>query len=231
MAQTLNPFNYIRRQGRMTKSQDRGYAAAERYRTQVGLINDLPQPLGIEIGFGMGHSLLEWAEAKPDWQLIGVELYRPGVGATAAEIAARDLATVHLVEEPAQVLCAALSTDLMNEIRIFFPDPWPKKRHAKRRLIQPDFVRQLGRVLVSGGQLKLATDWTPYAAWMREVMAGVPGFVCELDQIRTAQDNAIPEGAGRTQTKFERRGAGLGHDTHDLIYVWEGKNSATTESR
>ena len=231
MATELNPFNYIRRRGRMTKSQDRGYAVLDQFRMDASAINQLGRPIGLEIGFGMGQGLLEWAEACRDWHLVGIELYQPGLGAAAMGLERAGFTHVGLVEEPAQALCAALDVDLLQEVRVFFPDPWPKKRHAKRRLIQPDFVQELGRVIAPGGCLKLATDWTPYAEWMREVMGGAADFVCELDAIRSAEDANVPADSGRSQTKFERRGANLGHDTHDLIYRLEGKNSPTTESK
>lgn len=213
--------SYIRRRGRMTKAQARAFDSL--FATYVIPPEQLTacaggRPIGIEIGFGMGHALLEWAAAEPASQLFGIELYEPGVGALLDGLAREQLDNVRVLQQPAQQVFAAIGDASVTEIRIFFPDPWPKKRHHKRRLIQPPFVAELARVLVSGGTLRLATDWTPYAEWMRECLQGEPALAVVMDNVRAAGSSMAPD-SERQSTNFERRGERLGHDIHDLIYV------------
>lgn len=213
-------FNYIRRGGRMTKAQQRGFN--DRLASFAVGLNDLAElpddtrPLGMEIGFGMGQALLDWAQQASAWQLLGVELYRPGVGALADNLDKLDIRNVAIIEEPAERVVAALPAGCVSEVRIFFPDPWPKKRHAKRRIIQVEFIQALRRCLAEEGVLRMATDWTPYAEWMREIMAAAKGYELKLDQVRAHDEGSAMD---RSTTKFERRGEGLGHDIHDLIYI------------
>lgn len=224
---------YIRRRGRFTKAQARGLALLDsRYRADADAVSAASQvgQVGIEIGFGMGHALLEWAEDAPvGMRLFGIELYQPGIGALCDGLDKARAERVWVVDQPAQVVFAQLPPGSVDEIRIFFPDPWPKKRHHKRRLIQAEFVREIARVLRPGGVLRLATDWTPYAQWMRECLVTEPALRCELDQIRAAADESAD--VARSTTKFEHRGERLGHEIHDLVYVRQPMNAATTESR
>lgn len=216
---SLKAFSYIRRGGRMTKSQQRGFEQhLPTFQLSLEELASLSgaKPLGLEIGFGMGQALLSWAEQAPDWNLLGVELYRPGVGALADQLAKQEIANVSIVTEPAQEVVAHLQAAVLGEVRIFFPDPWHKKRHAKRRLIQPDFVAQLRRTMAPKAKLHLATDWSPYAEWMREVMQAASGFELHQDSRRAADEQAQID---RQLTKFERRGEKLGHDIQDLIYL------------
>jgi tRNA (guanine-N7-)-methyltransferase len=165
-------------------------------------------PLGLEIGFGMGQALLDWAERAPDWNLLGLEIYAPGVGSLLLGLAERELGNVRAIEAPAEmVLERHLAGTPLDEVRIFFPDPWPKARHHKRRLIQPAFVADLADRLRPGGTLWLATDWAPYAEWMRSVLAGEPRF-----------EPAAEEPGARVETRFEARGLRLGHQIADLRY-------------
>ena len=216
--------SYIRRRGRMTKSQAHGLqqlmpdfscSPAEVVARAQGKF------FGVEIGFGMGHALLDWAAAAPDWHLCGIELYQPGVGALASGLHREGFNHVSVIEMPAQEVLAGFSSHcsepVIDEVRIFFPDPWPKKRHLKRRLIQPEFVQRLASVVKSDGLVRLATDWTPYAQWMRECFAASEDFVVEVDHIRQADEQLVADSARQT-TKFERRGEKLGHEIHDLIY-------------
>ncbi len=210
---------YIRRRGRLTKAQARGLELCQaHFRGDVDMLVKAEKPLGIEIGFGMGWELLAWAEAAPDWQLAGIELYQPGIGSLCAQLAERNLSNVCVLAIPAQNVLAALPDDAVDEYRIFFPDPWPKKRHAKRRLIQPEFVALLARTLAPGGRVRLATDWSPYAEWMRECFATCEMLTSELDQVR-APEVAGAADVARETTKFESRGERLGHTIHDLVYV------------
>lgn len=213
------PHAYIRRRGRMTKAQSRAFSAlTPSYSISLAEIqaqaND--KPVGIEIGFGMGHALLSWAEAEPNWYLYGIELYQPGVGALTDGLHQKKLDHVRIIEQPAQLVFAALEDQSIQEVRIFFPDPWPKKRHHKRRIIQDEFVSEVARVLRPGGILRIATDWTPYAQWMRECLRRESRLTIEVDNIRGAGD-AMFDASGRQTTNFERRGERLGHDIHDFV--------------
>ena len=213
--------NYIRRHGRMTPAQSRAlHELAAQYRCSAQQIQSLAgtHRVGIEIGFGMGQALLAWAVAEPDWRLFGVELYQPGIGALADGLHRGSLRNVRILEQPAQQVLAALDDGVVAEIRIFFPDPWPKKRHTKRRLIQPEFVKAAARVLITGGILRLATDWSEYAQWMRECFTQQPELELQLDNCRLPGTSALPD-TERATTKFERRGERLGHDIHDLVYT------------
>lgn len=212
--------SYIRRRGRMTKSQEHGLQQLmPNFSCSPAevIVRAQGRSVGVEIGFGMGHALLDWAAAAPDWQLFGIELYQPGVGALAAGLHREGFSHVSVIEMPAQEVLAQFVDPVIDEVRIFFPDPWPKKRHLKRRLIQPEFVQSLARVVKSGGVVRLATDWTPYAQWMRECFATNLDFAAQLDHVRQA-DAQIAEDSARRTTKFERRGEKLGHEIHDLVY-------------
>lgn len=165
-------------------------------------------PLGLEIGFGMGQALLDWATERPDWNLLGLEIYAPGTGALLLGIERLGLANLRTLEVPAEIaLQDGLLPASLDEVRIFFPDPWPKARHHKRRLIQPGFVALLAERLRPGGRLWLATDWAPYADWMQTVLAGEPQFVPD-----------VTAAAARVETRFEARGRRLGHGITDLVY-------------
>lgn len=212
-------FNYIRRRGRFTKAQAKALdALTEQYRWDGSKLDQ--RPLGVEIGFGMGLELLAWAEQRPDWLLLGVELYQPGIGSMLSRLQKLQLDNVRLVDQPAQLLLQRLPAQRIDEVRIFFPDPWPKKRHFKRRLIQPEFLQQLHDTVRPGGLVHLATDWAEYAEWMTEHFAAHPGFELIADHIR---DQADPEdqrepAPERGLTKFEARGERLGHAIRDLQY-------------
>ena len=163
-------------------------------------------PLGVEIGFGMGQATLAWATEAPDLNLVGIEIYQPGIGALLAGIERLSLANLRLLEgDAALLLDSKFEAGSLHEARILFPDPWPKKRHHKRRLIQPAFVRLLASRLRHGGRLLLATDSADYAEWMADVLAAEPALA------------AVPPGE-RPATRFEARGQRLGHRIHDLAY-------------
>ncbi len=211
---------YIRRRGRITAAQERGLELAQsRYAVSNedhACIAAGARKLGIEIGFGMGQALVHWAQAEPEWLLLGVELYEPGIGSLAHMLHSRAIDNVRIVQQPAQELMQSLPDGVADEVRIYFPDPWPKKRHFKRRLIQAEFLKQLHRVMNKGGVVKLATDWSEYADWMRECFAGVDGFDKVSDEVRREGEHTTTD--DRPTTKFERRGEGLGHTIQDLKY-------------
>lgn len=210
-------FNYIRRRGRFTKAQAAALdALTEQYRWTP---EDLDQrPLGVEIGFGMGFELLAWAQQEPHWRLLGVELYQPGIGSMLSRLQKLEIANVRLVDQPAQLLLQQVSDESLSEVRIFFPDPWPKKRHHKRRLIQPDFLEQLHQKVHTGGIVRLATDWAAYGEWMVEHFADHSGFELVQDEMRAANAPSVVAPEVREVTKFEARGERLGHEIRDLQY-------------
>jgi tRNA (guanine-N7-)-methyltransferase len=169
-------------------------------------------PLVLEIGFGMGDATAAIAEAMPDTDFLGVEVHPPGVGALLKHIGDRHLSNVRIVQHDAvEVLEHMVAPGSLAGVHVFFPDPWHKKRHHKRRLIQPTFVRQLAEHLAPGGRLHCATDWGPYAEQMLEVLSAEPLLE------NTAQGYA-PRPAYRPLTKFENRGLKLGHGVWDLVF-------------
>ena len=164
-------------------------------------------PLGVEIGFGMGQATLEWAASQPQLNIVGIEIYRPGIGALLAGIERLGLPNLRVLEGDAtQLLSSKFEVGSLDEARILFPDPWPKKRHHKRRLVQAGFARLLASRLRPGGRLLLATDWAEYAEWIVDVLAAEPALAM-----------AAPTGE-RPATRFEDRGRRLGHRIHDLAY-------------
>ena len=171
-------------------------------------------PVTVEIGFGNGENLLALAERHPERDFLGVEVHGAGIGRVLAAMNERGLGNIRLVRHDAvEVFEHGLPAGSIDEILIFFPDPWPKARHHRRRLIQPEFVRLLVRALASDGVLRLATDWEPYAEHMLEVLDAEPALVS------TAGAGAfIPRPDSRPVTKFERRGEKLGHAIFDLEY-------------
>ncbi len=172
------------------------------------------RPLGLEIGFGMGQALVRWAEQAPQWNLVGLEVYQPGIGAALLlGAAANALDRLFIVEADARrALGACFAPASLDEIRVFFPDPWPKARHHKRRLIQPDFVRLMAERLKPGGALRLATDWEAYAEHMLTVLHAEP-------LLRNVASDFAERFAERDVTRFEARGQRLGHDVWDLHFV------------
>jgi len=228
---------YVRRRGRMTRGQARALEQlGERF---VLTLAELPAmagadgsgrqlagqalfgrdaPLGLEIGFGMGHALVDWAMTAPDWNLLGVEVYQPGIGSALLGIEHRGLDNLRLVDAAAEdVLERVLPPGSLAEVRIFFPDPWPKKRHHKRRLIQASLAAVVADRLEPGGLLWVATDWADYAAWIVAVLDAEP----RLERARAARvdDPDSLDEAGRPRTRFEARGLRLGHRVWDLRYL------------
>lgn len=181
-------------------------------------------PLGVEIGFGMGHALLAWAQQQRDWNLVGIEVYQPGIGALLLGAEQAELENLRVLEGDAErALAEAFAPQSLAEVRIFFPDPWPKLRHHKRRIIQPAFVNLLASRLREGGRLLLATDWQPYAEWMLSVLEA------ESQLINLAGRGCYAERADqRPVTRFEARGQRLGHAVWELAYQ---RNRSINESR
>lgn len=212
--------SYVLRAGRMGSGQQRALAdlgprfvipfAPQPLDTRVLFGRDAP--LVLEIGFGMGDATAQIARALPDIDFLGIEVHPPGVGALLRRIGELGLTNVRIVQHDAvEVLAQMIAPALLAGIHVFFPDPWPKKRHHKRRLIQPGFVAALAARLAPGGTVHCATDWEPYAQQMLEVLSAEPLLA------NTASGYAECP-AYRPQTKFEARGLGLGHGVWDLIF-------------
>jgi tRNA (guanine-N7-)-methyltransferase len=170
-------------------------------------------PLIVEIGFGMGQATAQIAAARPHDDFLGIEVHEPGVGALLQRIDEQQLANLRIVQHDAvEVLRAMIAPASLAALHVFFPDPWPKKRHWKRRLIQPPFVSRLASRLAPGGTLHCATDWQPYAEQMLEVLSAEPLLA------NTAAGYA-PRPDYRPLTKFENRGLALGHGVWDLLFT------------
>ena len=170
-------------------------------------------PVVLEIGFGMGDATAQIAAALPGTDFIGVEVHEPGVGALLQRINEAALANLRIVQHDAvEVLEQMVAPNALAGVHVFFPDPWHKKKHNKRRLIQADFVRLLVSRLAPGGYLHCATDWQPYAEQMLAVLSGEPA-------LRNTAEAYAPKPEYRPLTKFENRGLKLGHGVWDVVFV------------
>jgi tRNA (guanine-N7-)-methyltransferase len=177
-------------------------------------IFDRSAPIVLEIGFGDGSSLLTQALERSEQDFVGIEVHRPGIGRLLREIEREGLRNVRVIRDDAvRVLEEAIPEGSLERIQIFFPDPWPKKRHHKRRLVQPELAGRLARALRPGGTLHLATDWQDYAEHMRAVLEAEPRL-----ENAAGPGSYWPPPPPRPATKFEHRGERLGHRTWDLIY-------------
>lgn len=175
---------------------------------------DRAAPLVVEIGFGMGSTTAVMAAAAPERNFLGIEVHPPGVGALLQRIDEAGLANVRIVQHDAvEVLESMIAPGSLAAVHVFFPDPWHKKRHHKRRLIQPEFVRLLTSRLAPGATLHCATDWEPYAAQMLEVLTAAPSLVNAIGS------GFAPRPASRPLTKFEQRGLDRGHGVWDLLFT------------
>jgi len=174
-------------------------------------------PLVVEIGFGMGAATAAIAAARPHVDFLGIEVHPPGVGALLQRIEEAQLRNVRIVQHDAvEVLQSMIAPGSLAGAHVFFPDPWPKKRHHKRRLIQPEFVRLLASRLGAGATLHCATDWEPYAEQMLAVLAAEPSLA------NAAGDAYAARPAARPLTKFEQRGIERGHGVRDLVFTRRG---------
>lgn len=215
--------SYVLRQGRITSGQERAFAEHwPRYGLEVddALRLDAPALFGdnrdliLEIGFGNGDSLVQMAAAAPQAGYIGIEVHRPGVGHALLAATAANLDNLRLIRHDAvAILRDHVADNTLARVQIYFPDPWPKARHHKRRIVQQPFTDLIWRKLRAGGEIHCATDWAAYAEWMRDVFAGDPKW----HNLGNA-DGYAPRPDWRPQTKFERRGERLGHGVRDLRY-------------
>jgi tRNA (guanine-N7-)-methyltransferase len=213
--------SYVRRPGRITVAQRR---ALREYWARFGVddgegLLDLdrifgrPAPRVLEIGFGMGDAIVELARLHPERDYLGIDVYEPGIGSLLARLHALDISNVRVVRGDAvDLLQRRVPVSSLDAVMIFFPDPWPKKRHHKRRLVQPGFMSLVCARLRVGGCLELATDWEDYA---RQMLA-VAGGQSELRNLAGAGCFA-KRPLTRPTTKFERRGRRLGHGVYDLL--------------
>ncbi len=168
----------------------------------------------LEIGYGDGEALVNTAALEPGVDFIGAEVYTPGIGHCLIRIEQQKLSNVRLCQVDAIELLNKNITDAsLAEIRLFFPDPWPKKKHHKRRIVNQPFTRLITRKLQPGGRIHFATDWAPYAEWAMEVFEACPTL-----KNMAGERQYTPRPETRTLTKFERRGQRLGQDSRDLIY-------------
>lgn len=211
--------SFVLRQGRISDAQQRAMLLMPKYGiTFQQELLDLDGIFGrsastfLEIGFGMGETTAAIAKAHPEHNYIGVEVHSPGVGALLKRIEELGLTNLRVIQhDVVEVLQHALPPACFDGVHIFFPDPWPKKRHHKRRLIQPGFVALLCRHLKTGGYIHVATDWEEYAEQILDVLSS------ESQLANTAAGYAMrPE--YRPMTKFEQRGLKLGHNVRDVIF-------------
>ncbi|MBK1702225.1 tRNA (guanosine(46)-N7)-methyltransferase TrmB [Thiococcus pfennigii] len=215
--------SFVLREGRLTAAQERAFATLwPRFGIdwQPGRPLDLPaafgndRPVVLEIGFGNGESLATMAEQAPGRNFLGIEVHRPGVGHLLLEIERRGLTNLRLLRHDAvEVLARGLAPASLAGVQLFFPDPWPKTRHHKRRILTPAFVERLARVIAPGGTLHCATDWEPYAEQMLEILSASEPFENTAGPGRYAERPPT-----RPLTRFEQRGQRLGHPVRDLIF-------------
>ena len=212
--------SYVLRQGRFSRGQQRAYAE------QLPLLGVpyAPTPLDLdalfgakvpviaEIGSGMGETTARIAAAHPEKGYLAIEVHTPGVGSLLKQVAEQGLTNVRIVQHDAvEVLRDMVPPASLAGIHVFFPDPWPKKRHHKRRLIQPQFAALLATRLSPGGYLHVATDWQEYAEHILQVLCATPG-------LENTAAGFAPRPESRPETKFERRGVGLGHGVWDIYF-------------
>ncbi len=215
--------SFVKREGKLTTGQKN--AIEQLWLTHGIDLTDAPldlaaefgrdAPVVLEIGFGNGLSLADMAEAYPELNFFGVEVHRPGVGSLLVQVKQRELSNVRASQDDAvQVLEQQIPDASLHRVQIFFPDPWHKKRHHKRRLIQPDFVAMLVRKLAPGSRVHVATDWENYAEHILEVLSQ------NEDLRNTSSDPSgyAPKPDYRPDTKYEKRGIRLGHGVWDLIF-------------
>lgn len=211
---------FVLRQGRLTEAQRR---ALDTLLPRWGLPYrpeplDAPSvfgrsaPLVLEIGSGMGETTAKIAAANPGTDFLAVEVHGPGVGNLLNLIETQGLTNLRVIQHDAlEVLEHMIAPGMLAGIHLFFPDPWPKKRHHKRRIVQPGFVALATERLAPGGYLHCATDWQDYAEWMQEVLSAEP-------RLESIHPDPTERPSWRPETKFERRGRALGHGVWDFVY-------------
>ncbi|WP_432696997.1 tRNA (guanosine(46)-N7)-methyltransferase TrmB [Marinobacterium sp. YM272] len=214
--------SFVVRAGRMTEGQERalkenwplyGLELSGGMLDFSGLFGD-QRPVVLEIGFGMGDSLIEMARQAPEKGFIGIEVHPPGVGRLLSRVREEGLENIRVFcDDAIEVLAQCIPDNSLAGLQLFFPDPWPKKRHHKRRIVQPEFAQTIRKKLAVGGVFHMATDWENYAEHMMEVMSAAEGYR------NVAGDGQYsPQPEWRPVTKFQRRGENLGHGVWDLMF-------------
>lgn len=208
--------SYVLRQGRMTPGQTRAFAYWSQYGLKVPHALDWSAIFGreakriLEIGFGMGDALLTLAQSHPEYDFIGIEVHPPGVGRCLSHAKKFELTNLRVFSQDALLVLESIPLASLDKVYLLFPDPWPKKRHHKRRIVNEHFVTLIAHRLKAHGQFHLATDWQPYADHMLSTLnASILLKNCFTD--------FAPQGM-RPKTKFERRGEKLNHQIFDLVY-------------
>jgi len=214
--------SFVRRQGRLTKGQQQ---ALDNYWPIMGVeyqaeLIDIATLFGrnaptvLEIGFGMGDSLVTMAGENPQQNFLGIEVHLPGVGACLADAYAAKLSNLRVMcHDAVEVLQNMIPDGSLDMVQLFFPDPWHKARHNKRRIVQPPFVKLVLRKMKMGGVFHMATDWQPYAEYMLEVINGIACY-----RNLSSKNDYLPRPDTRPLTKFELRGQRLGHGVWDLMF-------------
>lgn len=215
--------SFVKREGRLTNGQAK---ALEMYWATMGLnhsdgLLDLGKTFGntnpvvLEIGFGMGKSLVEMAQNAPELNFIGIEVHKPGVGACIALAQESGVTNLKVYEHDAiEILADCIPAESLTTVQLFFPDPWHKKKHHKRRIVQPEFVASIREKLKLGGVFHMATDWENYAECMLEDMQSSAGY-----KNLSSTNDYVPRPDSRPLTKFENRGQKLGHGVWDLQFA------------
>ncbi len=213
--------SFVRREGRMTAAQQRAlqelwprYGIDSHTMIDPSALFGRSAPVTLEIGFGNGDTLLDMARASPESDFIGIEVHRPGVGRLLQALEEQHISNVRVMcDDAVEILQHNLPDHCLQRVLLFFPDPWHKKRHHKRRIVQPGFIGLLARKLQHGGILHMATDWENYAQHMLEVVSASSAF-----RNCAGPGHYSGKPAWRPTTKFERRGQRLGHGVWDLLF-------------
>ncbi len=212
--------SFVRRTGRLSWRQRQalachwsGYGVAmEKKLINLDDLFNRKAPKILEIGFGMGHTLCELAHSHPDKDFIGVDVHLPGIGSLLADCTEKALTNVKIFNADVfDLLRFCIADNTLTAVLLFFPDPWPKRRHHKRRMVQTPFIELLATKLLPGGLLHIATDWSPYAEHIQTVMT-------QADCFRVAPSEEVAGVLPRPMTKFEIRGKNLGHPIQDFLY-------------
>lgn len=215
--------SFVKREGRLTKGQARALDTLwdtmglnhDDGRLDIATLFGNANPITLEIGFGMGKSLVEMAKNDPERNFIGIEVHRPGVGACLALAESEGVTNLKVYEHDAiEILADCIPSNSVDTVQLFFPDPWHKAKHHKRRIVKPEFIESIRSVLAINGVFHMATDWENYAECMLEDMQGAPGFI----NVSTNNDY-VPRPDSRPLTKFENRGQKLGHGVWDIQFA------------
>ena len=212
LKQVTNRRVFVRRRSRTTTAQARGLARREEFTLKDDEIEEArsqQRPLFVEIGFGNGAALAQFALAHPDWLCVGVEVFEPGIGALINQCIDNQIPNVRMTHVEGLSFLESLKNDSVDLIWVLFPDPWPKKRHHKRRLITSEFAEVVFHKLREGAHIQIATDWADYAEQIETV------FKARRHQF----SSEIASREARVTTKYEQRGLRLGHDVTESIYV------------